>query len=85
MELAKTPGKRTTPQGGLVTNITKKYHEPSDLEGFDELRPEDQAQINTVYQTGSVADKDILKPEDKEHYEKCVGCLKSSHVPTDRV
>lgn len=67
-----------------ITNITKKYHEPWDLQGFDEMRPEDQAQIITAYQTGSVADKDTLKSEDKEQYEKCVGRLKSSHVPTDR-
>ena len=52
----------------MITDLTEKHHEPDGLDGFDELRPEDQAKIITAYQTGSVADTDIpdsaTKPKD---------------------
>jgi len=52
----------------MITDPIEKHHEPDDLDGVDELRPEDQAKIITAYQTGSVADAVIpdsaRKPKD---------------------
>jgi len=62
--------------------MTEKYAEPSDLDGFDELKPEDQAKITTAYQTGSVADEDIpdsaRKPEGEEKPKKAAAKKKKA-------
>lgn len=56
--------------------MKSKFEDPSDLDGFEDLTPEDQAKIKKAYEDGHVADEDIpdsaRKPEadDDEDGEK---------------
>lgn len=42
------------------------YSEPSDLDGFDELKPEDKEKVRKAFQDGHVADEDIPETAKKE-------------------
>lgn len=42
------------------------YSEPSDLDGFDELNPEDKEKVRKAFQDGHVADEDIPESAKKE-------------------
>ena len=50
--------------------MKKTFGEGSELDGYDELRPEDQAKVIKAWQEGHVADEDIpesaRKPADDE-------------------
>lgn len=43
----------------IIENIKKSFEEASELNGYDELRPEDQAKIDKAWVDGHVADEDI--------------------------
>ncbi|TDL21946.1 zf-PARP-domain-containing protein [Rickenella mellea] len=47
----------TTPK--ILTTMKSKFNQASDLDGFDELKPEDQAKIQKAWDEGHVADEDI--------------------------
>lgn len=57
--------------------MKKSFSSSSELDGYDELRPEDKAKVDTAWEAGHVADEDIpesaKKPageEDKDDEEK---------------
>ena len=54
--------------------MKKSFEEASDLDGYEDLKPEDQARVIKAYQDGHVADEDIpesaRKPADEEGEEK---------------
>jgi len=54
--------------------MKKSVQEASDLDGYDDLRPEDQATVIKAWQDGHVADEDIpdsaRKPADEDGEEK---------------
>jgi len=53
----------------VIAKMQELYSDPSDLDGFDDLKPEDKDRINKALQDGHVAEDDI--PESaKEGEEK---------------
>ncbi|KAF8906728.1 hypothetical protein CPB84DRAFT_360495 [Gymnopilus junonius] len=54
----------------ILENVKKNFEEASELDGFEELRPEDQARVIKAWQEGHVADEDIpesaRKPEGEQ-------------------
>jgi len=58
----------------IISNVKKSFEEASELDGYDDLNPEDQARVIKAYQEGHVADEDIpesaRKPADEEGEEK---------------
>lgn len=43
----------------LMKNLTEKIGEPTDLDGYDDLKPEDQAKITKAFQEGQVDPADV--------------------------
>jgi len=60
--------------GRIITNIKAKYSEASDIDGFEDLRPEDQNRVTKALEDGEVAQEDIpdsaKKPDDGKEEEK---------------
>jgi hypothetical protein len=58
----------------IFENIKKSFSEGSEVDGYDDLTPEDQAKIVKAWQDGHVADEDIpptaRKPADEDGEEK---------------
>lgn len=54
----------------IITNMKKSFEEASELDGFEDLRVEDQEKITKAWEDGHVADEDIpdsaRKPEGDE-------------------
>jgi hypothetical protein len=54
--------------------VKKSFAEASELDGYDDLKPEDQARVIKAYQEGHVAEEDIpesaKKPADEEGEDK---------------
>jgi len=53
----------TTPK--IIANMKKMFEEPSELDGYEELRPEDQAKVDKAWEDGHVADEDIPESAQK--------------------
>lgn len=53
----------------IIANVKKSFEEASELDGYEALKPEDQARVIKAYQEGHVADEDIpesaRKPADE--------------------
>jgi Poly(ADP-ribose) polymerase and DNA-Ligase Zn-finger region len=47
----------TTPK--IIANMKKMFEEPSELDGYEELGPEDQKKVDKAWEDGQVADEDI--------------------------
>ncbi|TFK41503.1 poly polymerase and DNA-ligase Zn-finger region-domain-containing protein [Crucibulum laeve] len=47
----------TTPK--IFENMKKSFEDPSELDGYDDLKPEDQAKVKESWQQGHVAEGDI--------------------------
>jgi len=43
----------------ILANMKKSFEEASELDGYEDLRPEDQAKIDTAWTEGKVADEDV--------------------------
>lgn len=43
----------------VFNNIKAHFHKASDLDGYEDLKPEDQKKLDTAYEAGHVADEDI--------------------------
>ena len=43
----------------IITNVKNVHEEADDLDGFEDLTPEDQEKVRTAYDSGRVADEDI--------------------------
>jgi hypothetical protein len=43
----------------VLANIKKFFPDPADLDGYEDLKPEDQQKIKTAYEAGHVAEEDI--------------------------
>jgi hypothetical protein len=43
----------------ILANVKKSFPSPSELDGFEDLRPEDQDKVTNAYEHGKVADEDI--------------------------
>lgn len=60
--------------GKIITNVKAKYGEASEVDGFEDLRPEDQDRIIKALEAGKVAEEDIpdsaKKAEDDEEEPK---------------
>jgi hypothetical protein len=58
----------------ILENAKKVHDDASDLDGFEDLKPEDQAKIVKAWQVGEVADEDIpdsaRKPAAEDGAEK---------------
>ncbi|KAF8956286.1 hypothetical protein BDZ97DRAFT_1671792 [Flammula alnicola] len=58
----------------IIENVKKNFEEASELDGFEDLKPEDQARVTKAWEVGEVADEDIpesaRKPEGEEDEEK---------------
>ena len=58
----------------ILENIKKSIEEASEVDGYEDLRPEDQAKVIKAWQEGHVADEDIpdsaRKDEDAEEKPK---------------
>jgi len=58
----------------IISNIKEKQGEASELDGFDDLRPEDQDRVTTALEDGEVAPEDVpasaQKPDDEEEKPK---------------
>ncbi|KAF8449007.1 poly polymerase and DNA-ligase Zn-finger region-domain-containing protein [Boletus edulis BED1] len=54
----------------IITNMKAAFSDPEDLDGFEELKEEDQARVRRAWEEGQVADEDIpasaRKPADAE-------------------
>ncbi|KAI0070546.1 zf-PARP-domain-containing protein, partial [Panus rudis PR-1116 ss-1] len=57
----------TTPK--VISNIKEIIDAPEDLDGFEELKPEDQEKIRHAWQDGKVAEEDIPESAKKEEGE----------------
>ena len=55
----------TTPK--IIANMHKQFESAADLDGYEALKPEDQAKVDKAWEEGHVADEDIpetaRKPE----------------------
>ena len=62
----------TTPK--IIANMRKQFESAADLDGYDDLKPEDQEKVNKAWEEGHVAEEDIpetaKKPEGDEEEEK---------------
>jgi flagellar biosynthesis GTPase FlhF len=62
----------TTPK--IITNMKEKFSSAEDLDGFEDLKEEDQERVRHAWEEGRVADEDIpetaRKPADAEDDEK---------------
>ncbi len=58
----------------IIENMKKNFEDASELDGYEELNPEDQAKIRQAYQEGHVAEEDIpvtaRKPAGEEGEEE---------------
>jgi hypothetical protein len=59
----------------ILKNMKKNFEDPAELDGYEDLKPEDQEKINKAYEDGHVADEDVpesaRKPDaDEEDEEK---------------
>ncbi|TFK70796.1 zf-PARP-domain-containing protein [Pluteus cervinus] len=58
----------------VIENIKKNFEDASELDGYEDLKPEDQAKIRQAYRDGHVANEDIpetaRKPAREEGGEK---------------
>jgi hypothetical protein len=43
----------------IIENMKKNFEDASELDGYDDLRPEDQEKVNKAWEEGQVADEDI--------------------------
>ncbi|KAJ7762739.1 hypothetical protein DFH07DRAFT_739153 [Mycena maculata] len=43
----------------VITNLKKIHDEAADVDGFEDLKPEDQARVTQAFEDGHVADEDI--------------------------
>ena len=54
--------------------MRKQFESAADLDGYDDLKPEDQEKVNKAWEEGHVAEEDIpetaKKPEGDEEEEK---------------
>jgi hypothetical protein len=54
--------------------MKKSFPDPEDLDGYEDLNPEDQEKIKTAWEEGHVADEDIpetaRKPEGEDEDEE---------------
>lgn len=61
----------TTPK--IITNMQAKFSNPDDLDGFEDLKEEDQERVRRAWEEGRVADEDIpstaRKPVDDANAE----------------
>jgi len=55
----------------IIANMKKQFESADELDGYDELRPEDQEKVNKAWEDGHVADEDI--PETARKPEKDSG------------
>ncbi|KAF8211645.1 poly polymerase and DNA-ligase Zn-finger region-domain-containing protein [Mycena galopus ATCC 62051] len=53
----------------VLANIKKSLTDASELDGFEDLRPEDQERINEAWERGAVADEDIPASARKSNEE----------------
>ena len=57
----------------IITNMKKSLEAVDELDGFEDLNPEDQAKIRKAWQDGHVADEDVpdsaRKPEEEDEEE----------------
>jgi len=62
----------TTPK--IISNMQAKFNDPEDLDGFDDLKEEDQERVRRAWTDGHVADEDIpptaRKPADAADEEE---------------
>ena len=54
----------------IFTNIKKSFESAEELDGYEDLKPEDQEKVNKAWEEGHVADEDVpdsaKKPDDDE-------------------
>ncbi|PFH47702.1 hypothetical protein AMATHDRAFT_151459 [Amanita thiersii Skay4041] len=50
----------------IIEKMKSQFNDPSELDGYDELRPEDQERISTAFEEGHVAEEDIPETAKKE-------------------
>jgi hypothetical protein len=50
----------------IVSNLKKKFPEASELDGFDEIRSEDQDKVTKAYEDGHVAEEDVPESAKKK-------------------
>jgi len=43
----------------IIENMKKNFEDASELDGYEDLRPEDQEKVNKAWEDGQVADEDI--------------------------
>lgn len=67
----------------MIENLKKSFADASELDGYDDLRPEDQAKIVKAYQVGDVdeADKPPAAEGDEEDSPKKKAPKKSRAKP----
>ncbi|CAL1708643.1 unnamed protein product [Somion occarium] len=58
----------------VLSNMKEVFEDPADLDGFDDLKEEDQERVRAAWEAGHVADEDIpdtaRKPEGEEGEEE---------------
>jgi hypothetical protein len=57
----------------ILSNVKASAENPSDLDGYDDLKPEDKAKVDKAWEEGKVAPEDIpesaKKPQGEEEEE----------------
>jgi len=76
----------TTPK--IITNMKAKFSDPDDLDGFDDLKEEDQERVRRAWEEGRVADEDIpptaRKPADDANAEQDEEKPKKKRAPAKK-
>ncbi|KDQ60104.1 hypothetical protein JAAARDRAFT_125962 [Jaapia argillacea MUCL 33604] len=69
----------------ILSNAKANFSEASELDGYEELKPEDQAKIDKAWEDGKVADEDIpesaRKPEGEAGGDDDEGKPKKKRAP----
>lgn len=50
----------------ILANVKKQFSDADELDGFEELKPEDQEKLKKAFETGQVAEEDIPESARKE-------------------
>ncbi|KAK0211509.1 zf-PARP-domain-containing protein [Armillaria fumosa] len=62
----------------VLSNVKEQFEKASEVDGYDDMKPEDQAKVDKAWEDGQVADEDIPEtarkaegePEEEEEEEK---------------
>lgn len=73
----------------IISNFKKSFDNASELDGYDELKPEDQERIDKAWEDGAVADEDIPEtarkpPKDDDDDEDAAEKPKKKRAPAKK-